>query len=70
MDSFDDIKTLVELEVCSLHHQHPIVERFNGTVRITCCCTDFQMKCYGLMVKFLKTMRQRGLAVVWKKPIE
>ena len=68
MRTFADLKSIVEAEVCPVHHQHPIIQEYDKKVSVVCCCQDFEIATNMLMIILMQVLTQKKpLKVAWKK---
>ncbi|MGZ3767218.1 MAG: hypothetical protein ACXVB0_14105 [Mucilaginibacter sp.] len=53
MDIKDQVKFVVEATTCAVHHEKPLLTLFDGDIQLQCCCDDFKLSCYYLMLEVL-----------------
>ena len=49
------VKIQIQKLVCGVHGMTPKVVVSKGDVKLQCCCTDFEIKCYNELIRLLES---------------
>jgi len=66
--SAPNFKTIIETLTCPLHKRHPqILLNDDNTVKLTCCCVDFNKQCYYILQKLTGGQTIEAAVAEWKE---
>lgn len=53
-----DFQTDVEKQICKVHKMSPLIAVIDGQIRMKCCCLDFKIKCYKIIIESLSMYKK------------
>lgn len=53
MDINNQVKFIIELKTCEIHHKTPHVNITENKVQIMCCCVEFKIECLKSIIRLL-----------------
>jgi|GEM_PF-1316911 len=54
MHPLAELKAEIESLQCPILKEHPTLElRDDGSMKLHCCCPEFKVQCYHILIKFL-----------------
>lgn len=61
------VKSKLESQVCSSHHEHPSITIKGEGFTISCCCEEFQKKLVELSTKYIGELAKQEIENSIKK---
>lgn len=58
MELYNYVKSVVELRVCPVHNQKPLIASNTNNIDVACCCTEFKIACLKGMVDILTDYKE------------
>jgi hypothetical protein len=48
----------VKQQICTVHHMSPSLSLVDGQIALQCCCTEFKIKCYKIIIEALSMYKK------------